>query len=228
MTGTVPEAEQSTPEAEAVEFEETLQARLAAAEKDAAELRGERDREHQKVNTLRTQLANARIYAGRLERQIAGNDEAEFDPQKQKGLGAIPVGGPDMTEVEAIEAKLGMSPTMDQQMRQLGMGDVADQAQRLLGEGGAAEYLEVVSSADEQAQLANVLQACWMGRTALKAFAHVGSADDLGLTPSEHRAAQGVVVLALTAIESLPVSLFTRHLDLEDWDELDLPAIKEH
>lgn len=220
MTATVPEAEQSTPEAEAILADETLQARIAAVEKDAAELRAERDRERMKVNTLRGQLEQSRIREGRLERQIAGNDEDAFDPQKQKGLGAIPVGGPDMTEVEAIEARLGMSPTMDEQMRQLGMGTTADQAQRLLGEGGAQEYLEVVSGADEQAQLANVLQACWAAHTVLKYLKlETGEVGEILVTR---------VDLAIAAVENLPISLFTRHLDLEDWDESSLPTIKKH
>jgi hypothetical protein len=206
----------AAPTALATDDQIQLRTRLETAEADAAEVRGSLDRANRQLATVRGELGRSRTRVGQLERQIAGYNDEEFDPGKQKGVGAIPVGG-DYSQIEAIEERLGMSPTMDQQMRALGLGTVVDQV-RMLTDGDCEAYAEVVADADEDSHVSRALQALWKCRHVLDLVRQEDHWGDLEST--------GDINEALAAVDELPITLFGSHLDLENWDETGLPTIK--
>lgn len=187
-----------------------LEARLGEASRDNQELREELGRERNKTNTLRTELEQARIRSDKLERQMAGHDDDAHDPQKQRGVGGIPVGGPPgefMREVEDMEERLGMSPTLDQQLRQLG-----------LGEAGGVEPRQLVAGTSRDAHLVGpLIQLLWWARSVLVLIRH-GTVNER----DEHACR-----LVVAQINELPVSTVERYLDLAEWDGEGLPPLKE-
>lgn len=94
---------------------EDLSNQLTVAENAA---RGER----KAADKLRGELNLLRAENGRLKRERDPDyDPRDGDPSLQKGVGAIPLGEhPLLNEAEHIERHLGMSPTLDQQLRDVG------------------------------------------------------------------------------------------------------------
>lgn len=174
--------------------------RRLSAEADAAEQRERANKAEHQLMVLRAELERARIRCGQLERQLANYDEDEFDPSKQKGVGGIPVGGPDMTEVEAIEARLGMSPTLDQQLKQLGLGSPG---------APLLSYESSLRAKCSGATIGKALQVLWCARAAMMS-------ND-----------QGRMWSAVQQIQLLPIAWFEEYLDLDSWDEQGLPSLKD-
>lgn len=193
-----------------------LVARVEVAERDAADYREKISRSDRQIRAVRDELERCRVRVGQLERQLAGYNDDEFDPGKQKGIGAIPIGG-DFSEVERIEEKLfGMSPTLDQQMRALGISSGVEQAKHLLEAADDGELVaEIVAASDQEAQLPKALQALWKCRSVLQEAACV-----------QHQPLHDLAIEALAAIAALPVALFEAHLQLASWDETGLPEIR--
>lgn len=93
----------------------SLYNQLTVAENAA---RGER----KNADKLRGEINMLRAENGRLKRESDPDyDPRDGDPSLQKGEGAIPLGEhPLLNEAEHIERRLGMSPTLDQQLRDVG------------------------------------------------------------------------------------------------------------
>ena len=87
----------------------------AALEHENERMRDEIKRLRAQLRTTRNELASERVKSAMLERQFEGYDEASFDPTKQKGEGAIPIGShPFEYEVRQAEKKLGIdAPHVD-------------------------------------------------------------------------------------------------------------------
>lgn len=104
---------------------EDLQRRCALLEQQLNESSINEARERSSADQLRRALEQERLRVSKLERQIQNVDESLVDPTNQRGKGYIHTFGMQdpvfMAEVEAVEARFGMSPTVDQQLRSLGI-----------------------------------------------------------------------------------------------------------
>lgn len=142
------------PAAEALEREKAL-------ERENADLRQSDALSKHQLATARKALNEERNKSARLERQLEGYDEDLHDPSKQKGIGAIPIGDHHLFhEVEKIEARLGMSPTTDQQLRALGMKDPAQQVEQLTsGEVTAEDIVAEVVAPEARKELEAAIRA---------------------------------------------------------------------
>lgn len=209
---------------------EAVLTHVRALERALADLIARNNRLEHKVKTLTTELATTRHLASIAERQRDGVDEDSFDPTKQKGIGAIPIGG-DFRELEALEHMLGMAPTLDEQLRQLGMATPEEQL-RALGMGKeSAEIVAVVLAAATQDDInvprmafMRLVQLVWAARARLMidwaaARLVTGSEDD-------HVGEIGAIV---TAIEALPTAWFDTCLHLAGWNAMlePLPPLRE-
>lgn len=188
---------------------------LRVLERENLTLAAELRRARHQGNTYKKELERERQRANLAERQAAGIDEDAFDPAKQKGIGAIPIGG-DFRAVEAIEALYGMGPTLDQKMTELGAGEAIAQL--------ASKNPDAVDVALEQLpkiMFARVLQILWAARAVLT---EVELLDDGN--PDEVQQARHDVV---KAIEELPMKWFEEYLDLRgrDTSELGMPPVRE-
>jgi len=201
-------------------------------ERENSDLRTELNAAKQNQNKLRVELSSARVKCDRLERQIAGYDEDASDPTKQKGIGAIPVDlgyGPDLSQVEAIERRLGMAPTVDAQLR-AAFGTSIAATDHLLTEGGQeivvspdSEYIDAVVEADENKQMGLALQLLWKTLMVLRDGADGGPAARGGAGTAIDTAELAAL---MDGIKGLPISLLKRHVDIDGWDGEGLPPLK--
>lgn len=104
---------------------EDLKRRCVLLEQQLQESSANEKRERASADQLRRALEQERLRVSKLERQIQNVDESLVDATNQRGKGYVHTFGMQdptfMAEVEAIEARLGMSPTVDQQLRALGI-----------------------------------------------------------------------------------------------------------
>lgn len=200
---------------ETMSIEVSLAADVQSLKRLLAVETAEKHRLEHKIRRLTGELAAERQKSSALERKHAGVDEDEFDPTKQKGIGAIPIGG-DFREVEALERLLGMAPTLDEQLRALGMKTPEEQIRQL---GMEKEHEETLAIARIAAPMDEIVVP---RLTFMRLVQLLWAAREAGLRPGLGEAEARLHHVSCR-IDELPRVWFIMSLELDEWDVAEEP-----